>query len=338
MSGQQLNLFDTPDESQPSQSQTPSPAQAAPVEVDQSRLNVFNERTTLRVAMDAYREHMIARQFSLNTVKAFMYDLNIVAKYFTANKPIGEIAHRDLERFIDWLVNGRGIPCNPKSLARRMTTLKTFFGWLTEIEAIALDPAAPIVHIAVQTPLPDILYDNEIEAVLSATKQLRAGLSSDPDTPPKPDVRPQLLVTLLLATGIKKSECAGIELTHIDRSEPDEPALWIRYADARHHHKERKLKLERAWLKLLDEYLAQYEVQSKLFPWTPRNLEYILTDVGKLAGLEKKLSFEMLRWTCAARDKRNGMPDETLRRKMGLSQITWHEVGEKLTKLTAPAV
>lgn len=340
MSGQQLSLFDTPDDAQPKQTpKQPIPREIAESnEVDQSRLNVINEYTLLSDAMDSYREHMIARQFSPNTVKAFMYDLNIVAKYFTAKKPIGEIAHRDLERFIDWLVNERGVPCNPKSLARRMTTLKTFFGWLTEIEAIEVDPAAPIVHVQVQTPLPDILYDNEIEAVLAATQKLRGGLSSDPDTSPKPDARPHLLVTLLLATGIKKSECVGIELTHIDRSNADEPAVWIRYADPRHHHKERKLKLERKWLKLLDDYLAQYEIQSKLFPWTPRNLEYILADVGKLAGLDKKLSFEMLRWTCAARDKRNGMADETLRAKMGLSQITWREVGEKLTKLTAPAV
>jgi integrase/recombinase XerD len=342
MSGQQLSLFDTPDEAQPGQTTAPAqPAlhEAAEVnQVDQSRLHVIDENTTLREAMDSYREHMIARQFSPNTVKAFMYDLNIVAKYFTAKKPIGEIAHRDLERFIDWLVNGRGVPCNPKSLARRMTTLKTFFGWLMEIEAIAVDPAAPIVHVQAQTPLPDILYDNEIEAVLAATKQLRAGLSADPGAPPKPDTRPHLLVTLLLATGIKKSECAGVELAHIDRSNPDEPSVWIRYADPRHYHKERKLKLDRAWLKLLDEYLSQYDIRGKLFPWTPRNLEYILADVGQLAGLDKKLSFEMLRWTCAARDKRNGMADETLRRKMGLSQITWREVGEKLAKLTAPAV
>jgi integrase/recombinase XerD len=331
MPEEQLSLFDALAESQTH----PPQAEAA---VDLSRANALTPHTRLSAAMDAYRDHMIARRFSDNTVKAFMYDLNIVAEFFTPKKPIGEIAHRDLERFIDWLVTGRGVPCNPKSLARRITTLKTFFGWLRESGAISVDPAAPIVHQPVKTPLPDILFDNEVDAVLATTQRLRAGLATGADAPPRPDARPHLLVTLLLATGIKKSECVAIKLDHIDASDPAQPALWIRYADARHRHKERKLRLDRGWLKLLDEYRAQYGIQDAVFPWSARNLEYVLTDVGQMAGLTKPLSFESLRWTSAVRDKRNGMPDETLRRKLGLSHITWREAGGKLAKLTAPAV
>ncbi|HLF28808.1 MAG TPA: site-specific integrase [Anaerolineae bacterium] len=331
MSGEQLSLFDAPDE------HSPEPAKIEGG-VDRSRANALTSRTRLAVAMDAYREHMIARRFAENTVKAFMYDLNIVAEFFTPNKPVGEIAHRDLEKFIDWLVTGRGVPCNPKSLARRITTLKTFFGWLKESGTILIDPAAPIVHQPVKTPLPDTLFDNEIDAVLAVTQQLRAGALSVSDSPSKPDVRPHLLVTLLLATGIKKSECVAIKLEHIDLSDPTEPALWIRYADARHRHKERKLRLDRKWPDLLEAYKSQYAIQDMLFPWSARNLEYVLADVGRLAGLNKPLSFETLRWTCAVRDKRGGMPDETLRRKLGLSTITWREAGEKLAKLTAPAL
>ncbi|HEY4689585.1 MAG TPA: site-specific integrase [Anaerolineae bacterium] len=330
MSAEQLSLFDKPHEPQPESKPTIEPV------VD--RASALTPRTSLSAAMGAYREHMIARRFSENTVKSFMYDLNIVAEYFTARKSIGEIAHRDLERFIDWLVAGRGVPCNPKSLARRITTLKTFFGWLKESGALPVDPALPIVHQPVKTPLPDILFDNEVEAVLAVTQHMRAGLAADPNAPPRPDARPHLLVTLLLTTGIKKSECMAIRVEHIDLSDPNEPALWIRYADARHRHKERKLRLDRHWPDLLKEYLAQYGIQDVLFPWSARNLEYVLTDVGKLAGLGKPLSFEALRWTSAVRDKRGGMPDETLRRKMGLSHITWREAGEKLAKLTAPAL
>lgn len=331
MLGEQLSLFDAPDDPMP---ETGGVEKAS----DLSVANALTPRTRLSVAMAAYRDHMIARQFSENTVKAFMYDLKIVAEFFTAKKPVGEVAHRDLEKFIDWLVTGRGVPCKPKSLARRITTLKTFFGWLTESGAIPVDPAAPIVHQPVRTPLPDILFDNEIEAVLAVTQNMRAGTGGDADSPPKPDARPHLLVTLLLATGIKKSECVAIRLDHVDVSDPAEPALWIRYADARHRHKERKLKLDRRWPRLLEEYRAQYDIKDVVFPWSARNLEYVLTDVGKAAGLTKALSFETLRWTCAVRDKRSGLPDETIRRKMGLSHITWREAGQKLAKLTAPAV
>ena len=331
MSIEQLSLFD-------GSNQPESAPAGGETGVDLSAAKALTRRARLSVAMEAYRDHMIARRFSDNTVKAFTYDLNLVAEFFTPGKPIGEVAYRDLERFIDWLVTGRGVPCKPKSLARRITTLKVFFGWLHGIGAIPVDPAAPIVHQPVTTPLPDILFDNEIDAVLAVTQRLRAGVASEPGSPPKPDARPHLLVTLLLSTGIKKSECVAIKLEHIDLSEPSEPALWIRYADARHRHKERKLRLDPRWPKTLDEYRTQYDIKESIFPWSARNLEYVLTDVGKMAGLAKPLSFETLRWTCAVIDKRKGMPDETLRRKMGLSQISWREVGEKLAKLTAPAL
>jgi integrase len=145
-----------------------------------------------------------------------------------------------------------------------------------------------------------------------------------------------LLVTLLLATGIKKSECMGIQLEHIDLSDPNEPAAWIRYQSPRHLHKERKLKLDRKWPQVFEEYRQQYKVEQTLFNCTARNLEYVLADVSRLAGLPKQLSFEMLRWTCAVRDRQGGMKEETLRHKLGLSTITWHDTWPKIEKLAAP--
>jgi hypothetical protein len=46
----------------------------------------------------------------------------------------------------------------------------------------------------------------------------------------------------------------------------------------------------------------------------------------------------MLRWTCAVRDARNGMSEEPLRHKLGLSKVTWEEAGAKIAKLAAPAL
>ncbi|HRF94964.1 MAG TPA: hypothetical protein PLZ51_07215, partial [Aggregatilineales bacterium] len=66
---------------------------------------------------------------------------------------------------------------------------------------------------------------------------------------------------------------------------------------------------------------------------TSRNLEYILTDIGEAAGLSFNLSFEVLRWTCAVRDHRLGMEDDLLREKLGLSEISWYETGQKIRKL-----
>ena len=100
-------------------------------------------------------------------------------------------------------------------------------------------------------------------------------------------------------------------------------------------YKERKLDLEPEWLDVLDEYLAQYEPPDTLFTCTPRNLEYILRDIGDAAGLDRGLlSFENLRWAAALRDWRANAEQDDIRQKLGLSKITWRETKSKLERLT----
>jgi site-specific recombinase XerD len=284
--------------------------------------------SSLRTAMAAFEVHMERQGFAENTIKAFLSDLNILAQFIGVGTAVDAISTRDLNRFVHWLVHERGVPCNPKSLARRVTTLKVFFGWLAETGVLSSDPSAPVVHKPVMTPLPKILSDSELERVLGATQALRHA--------EKPDARPHLLVTLLLHTGIKKSECMNVVMNHLDFSDPAHAVLWIRYANPRRRHKERKLRLPVSWPAVLAEYRAQYQPQDALFPCTARNLEYVLARVAQQAELPDGLSFEMLRWTCAVRDYQAGMPADKLRQKLGISKITWREVKAKIARLAGP--
>ena len=84
---------------------------------------------------------------------------------------------------------------------------------------------------------------------------------------------------------------------------------------------------------MLDEYLEQYKPTEEIFTCTARNLEYILNDVQDGAGVETKVSFEILRWTSAVRDYLGGMDMDDLREKMGLSRVSWRETSTKIVKL-----
>jgi|YNPNPStandDraft_1061719.scaffolds.fasta_scaffold05614_3 integrase/recombinase XerD len=290
----------------------------------------LDANSSLSAAITAFHGHMVRQGFSDNTIKAFQADLRLLTRYLAPNQPIGHIGQEDLEQFLTWLRVERGVPCSPKSYARRLTTLKVFFGWLAEINALPRDPAAPLVHTPAKAPLPEILYDDQVNALLRATQDLLWA--------PKPDARPYLLVTLLLQTGIKKSECMEIRLEHIDLSNPQAPVLYVRYADPRRTHKERKLALGPGFAAVLRQYLREYEPKERLFECTARNLEYVLEDAAELAGIKGGVSFEQLRWTCAVRDYRNGMPPEQLRLKLGLSLISWRETLPKIQKLARPAL
>jgi len=279
-------------------------------------------------AMDRFCDHMVQQEFAENTIKSFLGDLRILKRYLKGDPPIGRISTKDLQQFLHWLQHERGQPCSPKSYARRLTTLKVFFAWLADVGVVPADPAAPLVHKPAQTPLPRILYDDQVEQVLAVTRQMMVGDNPDP--------RPHLLVTLLLHTGIKKQECMALKLVHIDASSPEGPAVHIRYDSPRLQYKERRLRLPVDWTRTLAQYRKAYEPEEYLFPCTARNLEYVLTNVAKLADLPDGLSFEMLRWTCAVRDHQARMDADRLRHKLGLSQMSWQETEPKLVRLAEP--
>ncbi|MDY0018484.1 MAG: tyrosine-type recombinase/integrase [Anaerolineae bacterium] len=287
----------------------------------------ITRRSSLSVALGLFDHYMGDRGFTENTHQAFRLDMQLLSEYLGAGTALEEINTVNLTAFLSWMLGPRGVPCSPKTLERRITTLKVFFGWLAEEGILLRDPAAPLTHRAVSAPLSEILMDEQLEAVLAVTQRMRQG-----DEEHKPDARPHLLVTLLLATGVKKGECVKIALNHLDVTDAAHPVLWIRYRKPDRQHKERRIPLPAHWGSLLQEYMQAYKPRQYLFPWTARNLEYVLTRVAEEAGISH-LTFEMLRWTCAVRDYVEGMDRNALRQKLGLSTISWYEVEPKLALL-----
>jgi integrase/recombinase XerD len=128
----------------------------------------------------------------------------------------------------------------------------------------------------------------------------------------------------------------ALELTHLDRSNPQAPVLHVRHPNPRMTHKDRRLALSPQLSIALQQYLHEYKPKKYLFECTARNLEYVLADAGRRAEINKPVSFEVLRWTSAVLDFRSGMPLERLRQKMGLSQITWQEAAQRIRRLGGP--
>lgn len=280
----------------------------------------------LGAAIVAWGEALAAAGRTENTVKAFTADLRLLAERLGAGMSVGAIGTHDLKNFLDWMVFRRGVPCSPKTYSRRVTSLKAFFRWLYDTGVTPSDAAAPIAQHTVLSPLPEILTPDEVSEVLAQAHALRHGDA--------PDARPFTLVHLLLYTGIKKGECLAIHVNHLELRGVDGPSLHIRYSDVRKRYKERKLPLTSAWVTAYEEYRRQYAPTDRLFPWSPRRLEYLLEDLGKLAGLEVHLSFDMCRWTFALREFRAGTEPDRIRQRLGLSKIQWREVGAKLEALS----
>jgi site-specific recombinase XerD len=283
---------------------------------------------TLTPTINAWEIYLYDQDRSPYTVKAFTNDLKLLANYLPPDQTIGSITTSHLNQFLTWLVGGRGVPCSPKSYARRITSIKSLFRWLHQNGILASDPAEKVIQRSVISPLPQVLTLEEENAVLEAANTYRRGK--------KPDARPYTLLALLLQTAVKKGECLKIHLNHIDLESPEAPLLFVRYTNPSYRYKERKIPLTGDWVESYHEYLEKYGPDDQLFPWSPRRLEYLLEEIGEKAGLNKHLSFDMCRWTSALNDWRGDMDRDQIRQKLGISKIQWREISAKLRKLANP--
>lgn len=274
----------------------------------------------------AWRIYLEDQGVSPHTVKAFSSDMKLLAGYLPPDRAVGEVSTSDLNLFLDWLQNGRGVACSPKSLARRITSVKAFFRWLHQYGALLIDPAEKVPQRSVISPLPVVMSEQETQAILDAAGKHRIAA--------KPDARPLALVSLLLDTGIKKGECLALNLNHLELDAPDGPQLFVRYASPQNRYKERKIALAESWIEVYHEYAAQYDIKDRLFPWSQRRLEYLLEDLSLEAGLDKHVSFDMCRWTGALNDWRSGLEHDKIRQKLGVSKIQWREISMKLAHLS----
>ncbi|MCJ7715349.1 MAG: site-specific integrase, partial [Anaerolineales bacterium] len=104
----------------------------------------INPRTTLSPALQAWEIFLDDQGSSPHTITAFLGDLRLLASYLPPDRQVGEISLADLNNFLRWMENERNVPCSPKTLARRITSLKSFFRWLHEGGAIQANPAEKV--------------------------------------------------------------------------------------------------------------------------------------------------------------------------------------------------
>jgi len=286
----------------------------------------LDSTSTFSTAIKIWEIYLRDQNKSEYTIKAFLGDLGLLMEFLPPDISTGNISLDDLNRFIKWLENGRGrnIPCSEKSLSRRITTLKSFFRWLSSNGRIPRDPAKELIQHTVISPLPEVLTPVEEEKVIATALKVAKTHTSDP--------RPYVLVKLLLESGIKKSECLNLKRNHVF-SDDGEHYLFVRYPDQKDRNKERKVEISTDWLELYESYLLKYDPRDSVFPWSPRRLEYLLEEIGEQAGLKKHLSFSMCRWNCALADQRNRINPDSIRQKLGVSKVQWREISMKLKKL-----
>lgn len=287
-------------------------------------------------AVAEFELSLMRRPISDNTRKAFAGDVRIFARDVQAGQP-ARLSTINADRVRDFLgaLERRSGANSPKSIERRLTSLKVFFTWLFETGHIGVNPTDRIAYRPFLDPLPEFLSEEEVARVIKAARAVAAG--------DQLELRPLTAVLLVLDTGMKKSECLGLTLADFgaaeghslaDGARPDR--VTIRYTKPHLKFKTRTLPLSEQTSRAVAEHARHYQSRDKIIECTGRNLEYLFNrKVAPPAGLPA-VTFEMLRWTAALRDFRSGSyTDEQMQRKYGLSPLGWTEMAAKLQRIVA---
>src|SRR5437764_6447024 len=269
------------------------------------RTNPLTDQSSLSACAIPYQQELLLRGKSNYTVTCFLSDLKMFSRFVGQDTPVGRITK---EQLTDWLMKlkfgNKGQTPAPKTMARRVTFLKNFFSWLAHEGIIREDPSASLVLERPLPPLPELLFDDEIERLLEASRE---------------DPRSHCLVYLVVHAGLKNEEVMGLKLDHIDLSNPQIPMITIHFpAAAGKQHRERRLALPADFTTILKQYVAKYHLTNVLFDCTDSNLNYILARSAKKAGIKKRVTLQLLRDCFAVQQLKSGVPPETLREKLGL--------------------
>jgi len=165
---------------------------------------------TLARAIDEFEAYVAdARRYSPRTVRAYRSDLDRFAGFWEGDFGEGSAAKTPLSRvdtlavrsYLASLHRGR---LASRSLARHLSTLRSFFRWACREGHLDKNPARALPAPRLPKTLPRAMTLPDTERLLAA----------DEDAPfPERD---RALFELLYATGMRVSEAAGLDLEDVD--------------------------------------------------------------------------------------------------------------------------
>lgn len=274
--------------------------------------------STLDVARWWYRRFLTNEGRPKNTVDSYTYDL-VRLEALVGRKPLRLIDERDIGAFLE---------AAPKKSTRkrRLTSAREFWGYLIGREKLLTrDPTTPYYpeRIHLKTPVP--LFPAERERLVDAARE---------DGPTS-----FLIVYLPLELGLNRAETLSLRRQQIDTSDADAPIVYVSYVDPRWRHKERHLRGDARLAGALDELELPPGDEDFLIPYRhrPPLLNGRLERLVKKAGLERKVTPQLLRDTFGVEQARLGRTEEELLGLMGLANDPRNlDSVRRYVKLAAP--
>lgn len=155
----------------------------------------------------AFLEYLsLEKKYSAHTVKAYGADLQSFQSFCFEEYGSGQIDDLDYTGIRNWIVSLVDSGISNRSVNRKLSSLKAYYRFLQGIGSIQHNPLAKHKALRTSKKIEIPFSEDEMEKVMSAVEY--------PDT--FEGRRDRLIIQLLYATGMRRSELIGLKMTDVD--------------------------------------------------------------------------------------------------------------------------
>lgn len=153
---------------------------------------------------DSYLRNELRR--SPLTAEAYCRDVNAFASWLSPGNPDSlvatDVAVNDVR---SWIASLMASGCEPRSVRRKLQSLRAFFRYMMKSEGIPSNPAMAIPLPKIPKRLPEVIKAEEVERVLEDSESLISGNPEDEAL-----MRDNLIIEILYSLGLRRAELIAI--------------------------------------------------------------------------------------------------------------------------------
>lgn len=264
---------------------------------------------------------LIDKGYSNNTIESYKRDLEKFLIY-NKDKDISSIKNSDLKEYIKYL-NEENL--NEKSIARNISSIKSFYKFLVIQKYITNNPSDSIFQPKLKKSLPNILTEEEVLKLLDI--KLTDNFS----------YRNKAMLELMYASGLRVSELVNLKLQDIDLNQD----IIRTFGKG---SKERVIPIGDYAKEYLEKYIYEYrgsmlkkEASEYLFlnnhgkKMTRQGFFKIIKKISQEKGINKELSPHTLRHSFASHLLKYGADLRTIQELLGHSDISTTQIYTHIT-------
>jgi len=195
---------------------------------------------------DNYINYLLTeKHYSKHTITAYSIDLKQFEDFIQKVFEIYEAKDVTSSMIRDWIVHLSENKITNRSINRKITTLRSYFRYLLKIQELEINPLLKILPVKTSTRNPVFIMQEDMSRIIN--------MEYEKDFE---GIRNKLIIELLYATGMRKSELFNLEEKDFDYQRQE-----IRIFGKR--RKERIVPMHKEIIDLLYQYLEQKNIIGK---------------------------------------------------------------------------